>query len=48
MFTNAGYGAPPGFLPEACSQETPLLGDAGLNAPYLDPVSRVYLGAESS
>ena len=25
MFTNAGYGAPPGFLPASCSQETPLL-----------------------
>ena len=25
MFTNAGYGAPPGFLPSRCSQETPLL-----------------------
>ena len=25
MFTNAGYGAPPGFLPTFCSQETPLL-----------------------
>jgi DNA polymerase-2 len=28
MFTNAGYGAPPGFLPAACSQETPLLEDS--------------------
>jgi DNA polymerase-2 len=27
MFTNAGYGAPPGFLPEYCSQEAPLLDD---------------------
>ena len=27
MFTRAGYGAPPGFLPASCSQETPLLGD---------------------
>lgn len=44
MFTNAGYGAPPGFLPEACSQETPLLGDAGLITPYLDPMCPVYLG----
>jgi DNA polymerase-2 len=25
MFTNAGYGAPPGFLPASCPQETPLL-----------------------
>lgn len=25
MFTNAGYGAPPGFLPSSCSQESPLL-----------------------
>ena len=25
MFTNAGYGAPPGFLPASRSQETPLL-----------------------
>jgi len=48
MFTNAGYGAPPGFLPEACSQETPLLGDAGRIAPYLDPVSPVYSGVEPS
>ena len=31
MFTNAGYGAPPGFLPISCSQETPLLeGDSQL------------------
>ena len=37
MFTNAGYGAPPGFLPDACSQEMPLLGDLGLPAPQLDP-----------
>ncbi len=27
MFANAGYGAPPGFLPEGRSQETPLLED---------------------
>jgi DNA polymerase-2 len=27
MFANAGYGAPPGFLPEDCSQEMPLLDD---------------------
>lgn len=27
MFTNAGYGAPPGFLPTSCSQEIPLLKD---------------------
>jgi DNA polymerase-2 len=27
MFSNAGYGAPPGTLPVSCSQETPLLGD---------------------
>jgi len=38
MFTNAGYGAPPGFLPEDCSQKTPLLGDLGLPGPQLDPV----------
>jgi len=28
MFTNAGYGAPPGFLPEARLQEAPLLEEA--------------------
>jgi DNA polymerase-2 len=38
MFTGAGYGAPPGFLPQSCSQETPLLGDIDLAGPYLDPV----------
>ena len=38
MFTNAGYGAPPGFLPESCSQETPLLGDFGWKIHHLDPV----------
>jgi DNA polymerase-2 len=38
MFTNAGYGAPPGFLPESCSQETPLLGKQGRNMHHLDPV----------
>jgi DNA polymerase-2 len=27
MFTNAGYGAPPGFLPTSGSQEIPLLKD---------------------
>lgn len=37
MFTNAGYGAPPGFIPDACSQEAPLLGGPELIAPYLDP-----------
>jgi len=38
MFTNAGYGAPPGFLPENCSQEIPLLGDLNIPAPYFDPI----------
>ncbi len=38
MFTNAGYGAPPGFLPDSCSQETPLLGDLNWSVSYLDPV----------
>ena len=38
MFTNAGYGAPPGFLPGACSQEAPLLGKLALNTPYPDPI----------
>jgi DNA polymerase-2 len=38
MFTNAGYGAPPGFLPSGCSQDTPLLGDMGRPALYFDPV----------
>lgn len=33
MFTNAGYGAPPGFLPDSCSQEIPLLGDLFLPTP---------------
>ena len=43
MFTNAGYGAPPGFLPDSCSQETPLLGDLNWSVSYLDPVfSSVY------
>ena len=38
MFTNAGYGAPPGFLPDSCSQETPLLGDFSWITNHLDPV----------
>ena len=38
MFTNAGYGAPPGFLPDSCSQETPLLGDFSWIMNHLDPV----------
>jgi DNA polymerase elongation subunit (family B) len=38
FFTNAGYGAPPGFLAENCSQETPLLGDLTIPAPYYDPI----------
>jgi len=38
MFTNAGYGAPPGFLPDSCSQETPLLGDFSWTTHHLDPV----------
>ncbi len=38
MFTNAGYGAPPGFLPGSCSQETPLLGELTWPTPSLDPV----------
>jgi len=38
MFTNAGYGAPPGFLPDSCSQETPLLGDLSWMIHHLDPV----------
>ena len=38
MFTNAGYGAPPGFLPASCSQESPLLGDLFLPPPHLAPV----------
>jgi DNA polymerase-2 len=39
MFTNAGYGAPPGFLPDTCSQETPLLGDLSWKISHLDPVN---------
>jgi DNA polymerase-2 len=35
MFTRAGYGAPPGFLPDSCSQKTPLLGDMLLSSPRL-------------
>jgi DNA polymerase-2 len=38
MFTNAGYGAPPGFLPDVCSQEMPLLGDFALPSVYPDRV----------
>jgi len=38
MFTKAGYGAPPGFLPASCSQEIPLLGDLFLPTPHLAPV----------
>ena len=43
IFTNAGYGAPPGYLPETCSQETPLLGELPLSAPYIDPLQSVRL-----
>lgn len=38
MFTNAGYGAPPGFLSDSCSQEIPLLGDLFSPAPHLAPI----------
>lgn len=38
MFTNAGYGAPPGFLPEICSQEMPLLGELSWSISQLDPI----------
>lgn len=38
MFTRAGYGAPPGFLPASCSQETPLLGDLFPLASQLEKV----------
>ena len=38
MFTNAGYGAPPGFLPDSCSQEIPLLGDLFFPTPHLAPI----------
>ena len=35
MFTNAGYGAPPGFLPDSCLQEMPLLGElSGSSSPF--------------
>jgi len=37
MFTNAGYGAPPGFLPDSCSQKTPLLGDISWKMDQMDP-----------
>jgi len=37
MFTNAGYGAPPGFLPLEGSQEVPLLKDPSWQAANLDP-----------
>ncbi len=37
MFSNAGYGAPPGFLPESCSQETPLLEDPAGTWAALEP-----------
>ena len=37
MFSNAGYGAPPGFLPERCSQETPLLEDPAGSWAVLGP-----------
>jgi hypothetical protein len=37
IFTNAGYGAPPGFLPTTCSQETPLLKDSIWPFAALDP-----------
>ena len=38
MFTNAGYGAPPGFLPAVCSQETPLLEDCAWPLRDIEPV----------
>ncbi|MFN2282518.1 MAG: DNA polymerase domain-containing protein [Anaerolineales bacterium] len=38
MFTNAGYGAPPGFLPELRSQETPLLEDPGWLSRGIEPI----------
>lgn len=51
MFTNAGYGAPPGFLPDFCSQETPLLkGPSWILAdlePALVPSSRSAPGQSS-
>jgi DNA polymerase-2 len=37
LFSNAGYGAPPGVLPQECSQETPLLGDLKWAVPHLVP-----------
>jgi DNA polymerase-2 len=39
MFTKAGYGAPPGYLPESCSQGMPLLGDIDLQTHWLEPAS---------
>jgi DNA polymerase-2 len=37
MFSNAGYGAPPGILPVSCDQKTPLLGELPLTVSYPDP-----------
>lgn len=37
MFANAGYGAAPGFLPNSCSQETPLLKGPAWLISDLDP-----------
>jgi len=37
MFTNAGYGAAPGFLSGSCSQQTPLLGKLIIDSPYPEP-----------
>jgi DNA polymerase-2 len=36
MFSKAGYGAPPGYLPDSCPQEIPLLGDIYLPEPRFD------------
>jgi DNA polymerase-2 len=36
MFANAGYGAPPGYLPVDCSQETPLLESPSATWPTLE------------
>jgi DNA polymerase II len=37
MFSNAGYGAPPGFLPGSCSQVAPLLDDPAVSWAALEP-----------
>jgi DNA polymerase-2 len=44
MFTNAGYGAPPGFLPELRSQETPLLEDPSWLLWGIEPVLPIHQG----